>query len=66
MMAFVAYQGAVMCGLVLLGMLVLREIARVSVGPTWRLLTQTLTVGIVPLLFIFLTIVAMRVVEAFK
>jgi hypothetical protein len=66
MMTFMAYQGAVMCGLVLLGMLVLQEIARISVGPTWRLLTQTLTVGIVPLLFIFLTIVAMRVVEAFK
>jgi hypothetical protein len=52
--------------LLLLALLAIREIARVSADPRWRALARALNVAIVPPLIVFLTVVVLRIYEAFR
>ena len=52
--------------LLLLGMLALREVARVSTGSRWRALARALTVAVTPVFIIFITTVAFYIVDAFR
>ncbi len=51
--------------LLLLALLSLREITRVSIGPSWPTVTRWLTIGIIPLFIIFLGSVALQLAQIF-
>jgi hypothetical protein len=52
--------------LVLLALLAIREIARVSDDPRWQALARALNIAIIPPLVVFLTVVVLRVYQAFR
>jgi hypothetical protein len=64
--AVAVYPGALVLALLLLVLLALREVARVSEGQRWREVTHLLSVGIAPLLVIFIAAVVVRVVTALQ
>jgi hypothetical protein len=64
--AVAVYPGALVLALLLLVLLALREVARVSVGPRWQEITHLLSVGIAPLLVIFIATVVVRVITALE
>ena len=53
-------------GILLLGLLALREVARVAAGPRWQALARALTIVATPILIIFLAAVADLLIEAFR
>ncbi len=52
--------------LVLLALLAIREIARVSDDPRLRALARALNIAIIPPLVVFLSVVVLRIYEAFR
>jgi hypothetical protein len=59
-------QVGIAIALLLLALLVVREVARVSSGPRWKALARGLTVAVTPILIIFLTTVAIYIIQAFR
>ena len=59
-------QVGIAIALLLLALLVVREVARVSSGPRWKALARGLTVAATPILIIFLTTVAIYIIQAFR
>ena len=57
-------QVGIVVALLLLGLLALRELARVSSGPRWQALARALTVAITPVLIIFLMTVTIYIIQA--
>jgi hypothetical protein len=52
--------------LILLALLAIREIARVSDDARWQALARALNVAIFPPLLVFLTVVVLRIYQAFR
>ena len=63
---FMSGPAGIALGLLLLGLLAMREVAHVAAGPRWQALARALTIVVTPLLIIFLAAVVDLVIEAFR